>query len=63
VEKALEESEEKYRLLIDNAAEKRSSSGKTTLSSFSNAATLGLMEGYSPQELSSRPSAEFIHPG
>ncbi|MEI6049098.1 MAG: PAS domain S-box protein [Bacteroidota bacterium] len=61
IEKALFESEEKYRLLIDNANESIVVA-QDGLLKFINPMTLVLMEGYSEQELIGRPFPEFIHP-
>ena len=60
-EEALRDSEEKYRLLIDNASESIIVV-QDELLKFVNPITLILMKGYSEQELINRPFAEFIHP-
>ncbi len=58
-EKALRESEEKYRLLVDNANEGIivCRDGRAT---FVNARAVKIM-GYSSEELTSNPFAEFVH--
>ena len=60
-EEALRESEKKYRLLIDTANESIIVA-QDGLLKFVNPMTLGLLEGYSEQELIDRPFPEFIHP-
>ncbi|MHB1355727.1 MAG: PAS domain S-box protein [Anaerolineae bacterium] len=60
-EGALRESEEKYRLLINNANE-AIVVVQDGLFKFCNAATLNLLEGYSEHELQSIPYTEFVHP-
>ncbi|GEM_PF-486608 len=59
-EEAVRQSEEKYRLVVDNAQETIfiNMDGKFTFAN-NRAALLG---GYSVEELSSRPFIEFIHP-
>jgi PAS domain S-box-containing protein len=57
----LGESEEKYRLLINNASESIIVA-QDGLLKFVNHMTLGLLGGYSEQELIDRPFPEFIHP-
>jgi PAS domain S-box-containing protein len=61
IEKALHESEEKYRLLIDNANESVVVA-QDGLLKFVNPITLGLLGADSEQELIDRPFLEFIHP-
>jgi PAS domain S-box-containing protein len=61
IEKALHESEEKYRLLIDNANESVVVA-QDGLLKFVNPITLGLLGADSEQELIDRPFPEFIHP-
>jgi PAS domain S-box-containing protein len=60
VEKALRESEEKYRLVIDNAAE-----GIVVIQDgmlkFINHQVVDFL-GYSEEDLRSKPFSEFIHP-
>ena len=58
---ALRESENKYRLLIDNASESIVVV-QDGLLKFVNLITLDLLGGYSEQELINRPFPEFIHP-
>jgi len=60
-EEALRESENKYRLLIDNASESIVVV-QDGLLKFVNLITLDLLGGYSEQELINRPFSEFIHP-
>ena len=60
-DEALRESGEKYRLLIDTANESIIVA-QDGLLKFVNPMTLGLMGGYSEQELMDRPFPEFIHP-
>jgi hypothetical protein len=60
-EKALQESEEKYRLLIDTANESIIV-GQDGLIKFVNNITLELLEVSSEQELIDKPFPEFIHP-
>ena len=60
-EEALRESENKYRLLVDNASEAIVVIQDGQLK-FVNRATIGLMNGYSEKELTSRPFSDFIHP-
>jgi len=57
----LGESEEKYRLLINNANESIIVA-QDGLLKFVNPMTLDLLEDYSEQELIDRPFPEFIHP-
>jgi PAS domain S-box-containing protein len=61
IEKALRESEEKYRLLIDTANESVIVA-QDGLFKFVNPMTLGLLGADSEQELIDRPFPEFIHP-
>jgi len=61
VEEVLRESEIKYRLLIETANESIVVA-QDGLLKFVNPATLGLLGGYSEQELMDRPFPEFIHP-
>ena len=61
IEKALHESEEKYRLLIDNANESVVVA-QDGLLKFVNPITLSLLGADSEQELIDRPFLEFIHP-
>ena len=58
---ALRKSEEKYRLLIDNANESVIVA-QDGLIKFVNPMTIVLLGGYSEQELTDRPFPEFIHP-
>ena len=60
VEEALHTSEERYRLLVENANEVILVAQDGMLK-FVNRMTVELM-GYSEQELTSRPFSEFIHP-
>jgi PAS domain S-box-containing protein len=60
-EEALRESEKKYRLLIETANESIVVV-QDGLLKFVNSASIGLMGGYSEQELMDRPFSEFIHP-
>ncbi|MCX6571434.1 MAG: PAS domain S-box protein [Candidatus Aminicenantes bacterium] len=60
-DEALRESEKKYRLLIETADESIVVA-QDGLLKFVNPAALGLLEGYSEQELMDRPFTEFIHP-
>ena len=60
-ERALRESEEKYRLVVENAEEAILIAQDGTLK-YVNPATLALL-GYSEEELLSRPFAELIHAG
>jgi PAS domain S-box-containing protein len=60
IEKALQESEEKYRLLIDTANESVIVA-QDGLFKFVNPMTLGLLGADSEQELIDRPFPEFIH--
>ena len=60
-EEALRQSEAKYRLLIDTASESIVVA-QDGLLKFVNLMTLGLLGGYSEQELINRPFPEFIHP-
>ena len=59
-EEALKESEEKYRLLIENAAEAIFVAQDGMLK-FANRKTTEMI-GYSKEELTSKPFPEFIHP-
>lgn len=59
-EEALRESEEKYRLVVENAKEAIFVAQDRMLK-FVNRATEE-MGGYSREELTSRPFADFIHP-
>ena len=61
IEKALQESEKKYRLLIDTANESVVVA-QDGLLKFVNHMTLGLLGADSEQELIDRPYLEFIHP-
>ena len=58
---ALRKSEEKYRLLIDNANESVIVA-QDGLIKFVNPMTIVLLGGYSEQELINRPFPEFVHP-
>jgi PAS domain S-box-containing protein/putative nucleotidyltransferase with HDIG domain len=60
-EEALRESEAKYRLLIDTADESIVVA-QDGLLKFVNPMAIGLLGGYSEQELMDRPFPEFIHP-
>jgi len=60
-EEALQESEKKYSLLINNANESIIV-GQDGLLKFVNPMTLDLLKGYLEQELIGRPFPEFIHP-
>lgn len=60
VEEALRESEEKYRLLVETANEAIVVAQDGMLK-FSNPKVVEIT-GYSPEELASKPFAEFIHP-
>jgi two-component system cell cycle sensor histidine kinase/response regulator CckA len=60
IESALKESEEKYRLLVENAMEAIVIEVDGTVK-FANRRTSQLT-GYSQEELTSRPFSEFIHP-
>jgi PAS domain S-box-containing protein len=59
-EEALKESEEKYRLLVENAAEAIFVAQDGMLK-FTNRKTTEMI-GYSKEELTSKPFPEFIHP-
>ena len=59
-ERAVRESEEKYRLLVENAGEAVFVAQDGRLK-FANAATSRLL-GRSPEEVASRPFLDFIHP-
>ena len=59
-EEALKESEEKYRLLVENAAEAIFVAQDGMLK-FANRKTTELI-GYSKEDLTSKPFPEFIHP-
>ena len=59
-EEALRESEEKYRLVVENADEAISIAQDGT-HKFVNRRVLEIM-GYSKEELTSRPFTEFVHP-
>jgi len=61
VEETLKESEEKYRLLINNAGESIIVA-QDGLLKFVNPMTLDLLRGYSEQELIDSPFPKFIHP-
>lgn len=61
IEKALQESEKKYRLLIDTANESVIVA-QDGLFKFVNPMTLGLLGVDSEQEIIDRPFPEFIHP-
>jgi len=61
IEKALQESEKKYRLLIDTANESVIVA-QDGLFKFVNPITFGLLGADSEQELIDRPFSEFIHP-
>lgn len=56
----LRESEEKYRIVVDNASEGIAVIQDATIK-FANARTMEIL-GHSQQELTSRPFIEFIHP-
>ncbi len=60
-ERALQESEEKYRLVVENA-EEAILIAQDGMLKYVNPATLALL-GYSEEELLSRPFAELIHAG
>ncbi|MBE3119667.1 MAG: PAS domain S-box protein, partial [Candidatus Atribacteria bacterium] len=60
-EEALRESEKKYRMLVETANESIVVV-QYGLLKFVNPASIGLMRGYSEQELMDRPFSEFIHP-
>lgn len=60
-EEALQESEKKYSLLINNANESIIVA-QDGLLKFVNPMTLDLLKGYSEQELIDRPFPKFIHP-
>ncbi|MDZ7759494.1 MAG: MASE3 domain-containing protein [Desulfovermiculus sp.] len=60
MEQALRESEEKYRFLVENAVEAICVAQDDRLV-FSNSKIFDLL-GYSPEEATSRPFEEFIHP-
>jgi PAS domain S-box-containing protein len=60
VEEALRESEQKYRLLVDNASETIIVAQDGILKFVNRIASD--LSGYSDQELTSRPFSEFIHP-
>ncbi len=60
VEKELQESEEKYRVLVENANEAILVAQDGTLK-FANPKTVELI-GHSEEELTSRPFLDFIHP-
>jgi len=62
VEEKLKKSEEKYRLLINNASESIIVA-QDGLLKFVNPMTLDLLRGYSEQELIDSPFPKFIHPG
>ena len=61
IEKALRESEEKYRQLIDTANESVVVA-QDGLLKFVNPMTLGLLGAHSEQELIDKPFSQFIHP-
>ena len=61
VEKALLESEEKYRLLVNNASESIIVA-QDGLLKFVNPTTFSLLGVYSEEEIINRPFPEFIHP-
>jgi PAS domain S-box-containing protein len=61
IERALQESEEKYRLLIDNANEAIIVAQEGKLK-FINHKTIDIMRGYTDEELLTKSFIEFIHP-
>ncbi len=61
-ENALRESEEKYRTLVDNA-EEGILVAQDGMLKFVNRYLVGMLEGYTEQDLTSLPFSTFIHPG